>query len=223
MAEAIGAVVAFAVGMAVSPIPVVAAIVVLFSERARVNGPLFALAWITGLTALSTVLYLIASALDLGTDAAADDTVSWVRIGLGLLLVIAAWRTWHHRPRAGDEPKVPGWMSRVEGFGPVQAFGLGVLLSLNPKSLALAVGAMTSLAQLDPTTVQAVAAVAAFVFISSTAVLAAVVYDQLGGARARATLEDAKSWLMTHHDAVMAVLFVVFGAVLISDGLSLRS
>jgi hypothetical protein len=41
MADAIGAVLGFAVGIAVSPLPVMAVVLVLLSERARANGPLF--------------------------------------------------------------------------------------------------------------------------------------------------------------------------------------
>ena len=41
MGQAIGEVLPFAVGVAISPVPIIAVILVLFSARARVNGPAF--------------------------------------------------------------------------------------------------------------------------------------------------------------------------------------
>ena len=41
----------------------------------------------------------------------------------------------------------------------------------------------------------------------------------VGGERAANVLEGWKSWLSVHNGAVMAVLFLVFGVVLFSEGL----
>ena len=52
MSQAIAEVLPFAIGVAIVPIPIIAVILMLFSARARVNGPLFLLGWVAGLTAL---------------------------------------------------------------------------------------------------------------------------------------------------------------------------
>ena len=46
-----------------------------------------------------------------------------------------------------------------------------------------------------------------------------VVYYLVGGEGAKARLDEMKGWLAVHNNAVMAVLFLVFGAKLIADGL----
>lgn len=222
MAEAIGAVLAYAVGVGLSPIPIVAAILVLFSERAKLNGPLFLLGWILGLTVVLTVVAFLATALDVDTSDGAKDGVSWLRIGLGVLLLVAAGRKWQKRPAAGEVPEMPGWMAGIDRIAPARAFGLAMLLSANPKNLALAVGAGTSLAQLGAGTGEVVVALTVFVVVGSAVVIVAVVYAGIGGDRARSGLDDAKAWLTVNNTAVMAVLFVVFGAVLVSQGLGLR-
>ncbi len=43
MGSAISEVLPFAIGVAISPVPIIAVILVLFSARARVNGPVFTL------------------------------------------------------------------------------------------------------------------------------------------------------------------------------------
>lgn len=223
MAQAIGAVLAFAVGVGISPIPIIAVILMLFSARARVNGPVFAVGWVLGLTVVVSATYLLAGTLDVGTSSA-DDGVSWFKVGLGVLLLVLAGRKWRSRPGPGDEPTMPAWMASVDHISPGRAFGLSLLLSVvNPKNLMLALGAGTSLAQLSPSSADAVAGIVAFVLVGSSAVLLAVGYDLIAGERDRAKLDAAKVWLTTHNDAVMATLFVVFGAVLVSQGLALRS
>lgn len=223
MGEAIGAVLAYAVGVGISPIPIIAVVLMLFSKRAKVNGPLFLAGWVLGLTALVTSAYLLAGALDVGTSSTANEGVSWLKLALGVLLLLLAGRKWRNRPKEGDEPTMPGWMTGIDHFSPAKAFGLAVgLSSVNPKNLMLGVGAAASLAQLGVAAGQATVALAVFVVVGSSIVAMAVGYYLIGGARAQKGLNDLKAWMTVHNDAVMGVLFLVFAAVLISDGLGLR-
>jgi hypothetical protein len=64
-----------------------------------------------------------------------------------------------------------------------------------------------------------VVAIAVFVVIASLTIAGPVVYSLVGGAKAKASLDSAKSWLTAHNAAVMAVLFLVFGVDLIAKGL----
>ena len=54
--------------------------------------------------------------------------------------------------------------------------------------------------------------------VASSTTAACVGYRVLRWERSRAQLDDAKTWLATHNDAVMMVLFLVFGVVLIAQG-----
>lgn len=223
MKEAIGAVLAFAVGVGVSPIPLIAVILMLFTERSRVNAPLFLLGWVLGLSVVAGGAYLLASAIGLGSDPEGTQGVAWAKLALGVLLLAAAARKWRTRPRAGDEEEMPAWMAKVDTFGPAKAFGLAAALSANPKNLLLAAGAGSSLAQLDLASTEVVVALAAFVVIGSLAVAVTVGYDVVGGARARRSLDALKAWLALHNAAVLAVLYLVFGAVLIAQALDPRT
>lgn len=218
MAEAIGSVLPFAVGVGISPIPIIAVILTLFSARARVNGPAFLLGWLVGLTALVTVVFLLADGSDVGESADADG-VAWLRLALGVLLLVAAVRKWRSQPRDGEAAEMPGWMASIDQSTPRRSLGLGLLLSLNPKAIALAIGAGASLAQVAPGGAEAVVGLGAFVLVGSIAVIVAVVYALVGGEQARRSLDEAKQWLTVHNGAVMAVLYLVFGTVLFAQGL----
>jgi hypothetical protein len=218
--QGISEVLTFAVAVAISPIAIIAVILMLFSARARVNGPAFLFGWVLALAAVSTIVYVIAHDGDVATSSTASDSVSWGKIALGLVLLLLARRNWGNRPPDGTEPPMPKWMARVDSFTPLQAAGLGAILAIaNPKNLLLTLGSATGLAQLGLSTSDAIVATAVFVLLGSVSIAGAVVYALAGGERARASLDSAKAWLGAHNAAVMAALFLVFGVDLIAKGL----
>ena len=221
MGQGISAILTFAIGVAISPVPIIAVILMLFSQRARTNGPAFLVGWVVALAALSTIVYVVSHDGNVATSSTASDSVSWGKIVLGVALLALARRNWRKRPAAGEEPEMPKWLGTVESVSPVRAFGLGVLLAgVNPKNLILTMGAAAGLAQVQGlSTTDAIVAIAAFVVLASLTIAAPVLYSLFGGERARAALDSAKAWLTTHNAAVMAVLFLVFGVDLIAKGL----
>ena len=64
MGEAIGNVLPAAVGVALSPIPIIAVILMLSTPRARSNGPAFAVGWVLGLAVVSAIVLLLAGDAD---------------------------------------------------------------------------------------------------------------------------------------------------------------
>jgi hypothetical protein len=116
---------------------------------------------------------------------------------------------------------MPKWMSRVDALTPPESFGLGVVLgAVNPKNLALSIGAAAGIAQLDLSTPDAVVSLIVFVAVGSLSIAGPVIYYLLGGEKAKTKLSELETWLGQHNDAVMAVLFLVFGVALIAKGLA---
>jgi hypothetical protein len=221
MGQGISEVLTWAIGVAISPIPIIAVILMLFSARARVNGTAFLAGWVLSLAALSTVVYVLAHDGNVATSTTASDSVSWGKIVLGAALLMLARRNWRKRPAPGVEPEMPKWMGTVDRMAPAKAFGLAVVLAVvNPKNLLLTLGSATGLAQIPGlTTSEAIVSTAVFVVIASLSIAVPVAYAVFGGAKATTTLESAKTWLTAHSAAVMAVLFLVFGVDLIAKGL----
>ena len=54
MGQAIGQILPFAVGVGLSPVPIIAVVVMLATPRARANGPAFLLGWLVGLAVVGT-------------------------------------------------------------------------------------------------------------------------------------------------------------------------
>jgi hypothetical protein len=172
------------------------------------------------LAVVSTVAYVISNESDASTSSSALDTISWGKIVLGVIFLLLAVRQWRSRPAPGAEPEMPKWMAGIDELAPGKTFGLGLLLDgVNPKNLILTFGAAAGVAQLGLSTTDAVVSLIVFIIVGSLTILGPVIYYLLGGEKAKAELDSMKSWLAVHNAAVMTVLFLVFGVVLISDGL----
>jgi hypothetical protein len=220
MGQGISAILGLAVGVAVSPVPIIAVILMLFSEQARVNGPVFLVGWVVALAVVSGVAYALADQGDASTSATSSDTIAWGKITFGLLFLLLAVRTWRRRPAPGAEAEMPAWMAGIDDFTPAKALGFGVLLAgVNPKNLMLAIAAGTAVATLGLPTGQAIGSLVVFVVLGSLTIAAPVGYYLLGGQKAEDALTGLKAWLTVHNDAVMTVLFLVLGADLIAKGL----
>lgn len=222
MGEAIGETIGFAVGVAISPLPVAAVILMLFSARARINSLVFTLGWVVGIGAVTTVMQVVPG---LSTDAGEPSaTAGWVKLVLGLLLLVAGVRNWRGRPGPDEDPVVPGWMTTIDELQPGAAVGLGLLLSaVNPKNLLLAAAAGASIAAVDLAVGATATVVVVFTVLAASTVLVPTIAYLVAGDRLAPTLESAKDWLMTNNTAVMAVLFLVFGLNLVGDGIGILS
>ena len=64
MGQAIGDLLPSAIGVALSPVPIIAVILMLGTPKARSNGPAFALGWVIGLIVVSVIVILLASDAD---------------------------------------------------------------------------------------------------------------------------------------------------------------
>jgi threonine/homoserine/homoserine lactone efflux protein len=220
MATGISEVLTYAIGIAISPVPIIAVILMLFTAKARVNGSMFAIGWALALAVVSGVVYLASDAADAATNSTTSDTISWGQILFGVLLLLLAARSWRNRPDPGDEPQMPKWMAGIDAFTPAKAFGLAVLLAgVNPKNLLLSAGAGGALAQLGVSTTEAAVSLIVFVAIGTSTIAGPVIYYLSSGEKAKTQLDSAKGWLAAHNAAVMTVLFLVFGVKLIADGL----
>ena len=220
MGSAISEVLPFAIGVAISPLSIIAVILVLFSARARVNGLVFTAGWVVGVALVSTVIYLLADAGDVGSGGSASDTSYWLKLVGGILLVLLAFRDWRKRSVKDEAVDQPKWMSAIDTLTPVKTGGLAFLLAVaNPKNLALSLAAGASLAQAGASGGEAAVGLIVFVVVASVAIIVPVVAYLVGGERAADELEGWKTWLSMNNTAMMAVLFLVFGVVLFSQGL----
>ncbi|MFC8454913.1 GAP family protein [Kitasatospora sp. NPDC057223] len=219
MGDAIGQMLASAVGIAISPLPLIAVILMLATPKGRANGMAFTAGWVLALAAVTTVVVLAGSGLD--TEASKPDWSYWLKLALGVLFLLMGARQWKDRPREGHVSSPPKWMQAIDRFTPAKAAGLAVaLVAANPKNLVLAVGGAVSIATSTATAGGKAVAVVLMVLVGSLCALLPLGVYVFGGARSARVLGEWKAWMSAHNSAVMMVVLVVLGAKYVGDAIS---
>lgn len=221
LADAFGQFLPFAIGVALSPIPIIGIVLMLGTPRARVNGPAFVAGWICALAVVGTVVLLFTDGAGADDGGSPAEWVSVAQIMLGVVLLGVAVRQWRNRPRDRETVELPTWLAHVDRFGAGKAAGVAILMAVvNPKNLILVLGAVAAIAEAGGPPGEQALALAIFVAISSTGVVfPAGLYFALGERSERA-LSDLKGWMARHSGAITAVIFLVLAAKLIGDGIS---
>jgi threonine/homoserine/homoserine lactone efflux protein len=222
MGDMIGQLIPSAVGVAISPLPIVAVVLILMTARGGVNGPAFIVGWVSGLALVGAVLLSIAS--DLSRSSGQVEQSTWTSVSVlvvGVVLLLVALRQWRRRPRQMDEVKTPKWMEAIDRFSPVKAAGAGVILSaLNPKNLLLAVAGAAAIAQTRVPVGQQVVGYVLFIILATIGVGAPVMIYLVLGDRSRALLDRLRNSMVRRNAVIMAVLFLIVGVKLIGSGIS---
>lgn len=220
LSRAIGGLLPSAVAIALSPIPVVAVVLVLDTRRARSNGPMFAVGWIAGLVAVSVLVLLLAHGAS-SPDSGAASGVRWGSLAVGVLFLVMALAQLRKRPKRGEPPEMPKWMASVDGFTPSRSIVLGALLSgANPKNLALTATAAAAIAQEGLSAGGDAVAVAVLVAIGSLTVAGAVGMFLVAPRASAAPLQAVKVFMSDHNAVIMFVVLLVLGVKLIGQGVA---
>jgi hypothetical protein len=220
MGQAIGGSLALAVGIAISPIPIIAVVLMLTTPQARINGPVFLVGWLIGLGAIGAVLLAIADPGDASQSGGPATWVSWLKIVLGAALLLVALRQFRGRPAPGDEPSMPKWMGSIDKVKPPAALGIGALCGVNPKNLILAVSGAAAIAQTGISVSQQAISYLVFALIGTIGVGAPVVIYFAMGDRAPKILGGLKDWMSRNNAVIMSVICVVIGVKLIGDAIT---
>jgi len=222
LGHAVDGVLAEAAAVAVSPIAIVAIIVILATARGHLNGPLFTLGWLLGLSGLGAIMLAVGGP---GGASAHHHPATWVgalKLALGVLLVLFGCRQWRRRPKDPSDAHLPSWMAAIDRFTPPKIFGLGLALSAaNAKNVPVTIAAGASISGAGIPVPEQIATLAIFVIIASLGVLAPLAVYLIMGERAEHVLGNWREWAARHNTAVMAVLFFVLGLKLIADGISI--
>ncbi len=218
MGQAIGSTLPLAVGVALSPVPIIAVVLMLTSRRARSNGPAFVIGWLIGLAVIGAIVLSVAGPTGASKSGSPATWVSWVKIVLGAGLLLVAVRQFRGRPQDSDEAALPKWMASIDTMKPLAVLGLAALLGgVNPKNLLLAVSAGASIAQTGISGADQAIAYAVFALIGTIGVGTPVVIYFALGERSATMLATLKDWMGRHNAVIMSVLCLVIGVKLIGD------
>jgi hypothetical protein len=221
MGEAIRQSLPLAIGVALSPIPIIAVVLMLTTPRARTNGPAFVLGWLLSLGVVGAVVLALTGSGNAGQNGQPATWVSWLKLLLGVLLLVVAVRQFRSRPHQGEQAPLPKWMGAIDRFKPGQALGGGAALAgANPMNLLLAVGGAAAIDQTGIPGGQQAIAYAVFAIVGTLSVSAPLGLYFAMGERSAELLGRLKDWMGHNNAVILSVLCLVIGMKLLGDALS---
>jgi hypothetical protein len=221
MGQAIGGSLPLAIGIALSPIPIIAVVLILTSGRAKVNSLAFVAGWLLGLGVIGAIVLSLAEPAGATQSGAPAAWVSWVKIVLAILLLLVAARQFRSRPRGGDQPQMPAWMATIGKTTPAAAFGLAAALAgANPKNLLLAVAGAAAIAQTGIPAGQQAIAYVVFALIGTLGVGVPVGIYFAMAPHSDKLLAGLKDWMSQHNAVIMTFVCLLIAAKLIGDAIS---
>jgi hypothetical protein len=203
--------------IALSPITVIPAVLVLQAPRPRPAGLAFLGGWVLGLAAM-TALAVGASGLLGGLDKTPPRWASWLRVILGSALILYGIYQWLTRQRHTESP---GWMRSFATITPKRA-GLtaAALVVIRPDVLLICVPAGLAIGGGGLRAAGAWICAAIFVAIAASTVAIPILAYAAAGHRLDDTLARLKDWMDRNNATLMAALFVAIGLLVLYHGIN---
>jgi threonine/homoserine/homoserine lactone efflux protein len=216
----IGDILPLALGITISPIPIIAAILMLLSPKAKGTSVGFLLGWVLGIVVALVVFILLASVITPADPDQPQPVAGVIKLLLGALMLFLAVKQWRGRPHGDAEPALPAWMAAIDQMTAAKGFGLGFLLSaVNPKNLLMGAGAGVIIGSAGLASSSVVMAVIVFTAIAAASVAVPVIGYLVASAAMAAPLESLRKWLVHNNATVMAVLLLVIGVTIVGKGI----
>ncbi len=216
----LGALLPLAIAVTISPIPIVAEILLLFTKKPVGNASAYLVGFAVGVAAVLGVLVVVANSVNL-TRSGPSKGAAAIQLILGAGLLVAARRRLRRRSPPGQAAPTPKWMDGITGSTPLKSLGLGAVIgAANPKNIAVGVAGAVVISSAGLTAGQAVVAIVVYVVIAALGVATPLVVMVALHDRSRAILDGWKDWLGQNNAVVLAVLFLVFGVILIGKGVA---
>jgi hypothetical protein len=214
MQHLIAIIIPHAVAVALSPMPIAALILLLLSNKAKLNSVAFMFGWVFGLIINIAVFAFIFNQQPINSAKTWLNIV--INVALGLLLLYFAFVEWKSRPKPGIEPPMPKWMKLLESMSPILAFAIAFsLITINSKNTILDITVGAAIGQLTNTTGQAIIAILVYTFIASITIVVPVIAFLIFGDKLSKALQITKEWFVYNSATILFILFLILGVNLL--------
>jgi threonine/homoserine/homoserine lactone efflux protein len=201
--------------VAISPLSIIPAVLVLHTPRPKPTGLAFLAGWIFGLAALTAIFIEVSSLLG-----GLDETpawASWLRIVIGIALVVFGVFRWLTRKRSAH---TPSWMNKITGATPGRAAIIAaVLVVVNPKVLFICAAAGLAIGSAGLGTAGAWISEAFYVLVAASSVAIPILAYAVAGERLDAPLARLKDWMERHNAALVAAILTIIGLLVLYKGI----
>lgn len=208
-------------GMLVSPIPIIAIIVLSLSGRERSGGFLFILGYFLSII----MIMLLAVQFSTVQSQKRPDHFSIFTIifffSIALLFFAFAWKNWHTRPKDPNHIPIPNWIEKFTLMPRGKLFIMGAVANLsNAKNIPIMISAALLIAQKVSSFSEGLITAISFALISSLSIILPWLTSFLTDERSQTLILKTRDWLYHYNNVIMAILFFYMGLTALGKALS---
>lgn len=197
-----------------SPLALAATLVVLGSERARINGLVFGLAFLLAQSATYLAGYVLGAAV---TPSGGTLTAS-LELVLGILLLAVGFRARHSPPPQPDRhSRSEAVFTRLAEVRPSTAFGVGLPLGVGAKRLIVTLLAAATAVASGGGRSERLVLSALYIVIATVLVWLPVGLYLVFGASGDGAVAATRRWVTENERRLMVWLALALGALLVVD------
>ncbi|KHO28358.1 membrane protein [Mycolicibacterium setense] len=201
--------------VALSPLSIIPAVLVLHTSRPRPTGLAFLAGWLIGMFALTAIFVGVSNLF--GALDEPPTWASWLRIVVGSALIVFGVYRWLTRAKSEHSPK---WMQSLSKLTPVRAGATGALLTVaNPKVLFICMAAGLAIGSAGLGQPGVWLAGLYFVAAAGSTVALPILAYAVSGERLDPALARLKEWMERQHAVLVAAILVVIGLLVLYKGI----
>jgi hypothetical protein len=213
--SALPGLVSLALVIALSPLSIIPAVLVLQTPRPRPSSLAFLAGWLVTLAALTAIAVGFSGLLG-GLHKSPPAWASWLRIVVGAALIVFGVLRWLTRRR---HTHTPVWMRSLTSLTPARAGATGAALAVvRPEVLLLCAAAGLAIGSAGLGATRAWISAAIFVAVAASTVAVPVLAYAGAGERLDDPLARLKDWMDRHNAALLAAILIVIGLLVLYKG-----
>ena len=210
LSAAVAACLPFAAGAVFAHLPTAAVAAGLGSLNTGSVLARFTAGWLAGVAAVTAAGMVVVDTAVLASDS--SGWVRWLRVALGLALLVLGVRKLVGRVRNGPAQEEPGWVGTARNLSGGKAFVTAFLLgSVNPKSAVIALSAVAVIVDASSVVAVQITAAVVFVVVSSLGVAAPAVALLVFRDRARRPMSTVVDRFVAYSDVVLIAILLALG------------
>jgi hypothetical protein len=202
--------------IALSPLSIIPAVLVLQSARPRPSSLAFLGGWLLGLAVLTALSVAASGALG-GLHKSPPTWASWLRVVLGAALIVFGVFRWLTRH---GHSETPAWMRSFSNITPARAGVTGaVLVLVRLEVLGICAAAGLAIGSSGLGVAGDWISAAFFVAIAASSVAIPVLAYAGAGDRLDDPLARLRDWMEKHNAALLAAVLIVIGLMVLYKGI----
>ena len=202
--------------VALSPLSIIPAVLVLQTPRPRPTGLAFLAGWLVGLAVLTAIFVEVSNLLG-GVGNKPPGWASWLRVVIGAALIVFGVYRWLTRKRSEHTPR---WLQSMSKLTPLRAAATAAVLTVaNPKVLFICAAAGLAIGSAGLGNTGVWIAELWYVLVAASTVAIPILAYAVSGDRLDAPMTRLKGWMERQHAVLVAGILIVIGLLVLYKGI----